>query len=64
MHGCKYKCIQVLVGRSEGTGPRGRPRFRWEGSISRVLIGRGLGCWFRIGRGAGCCAYGNETSVP
>jgi hypothetical protein len=38
---------RVLVGKSEGTRPLGRPRRRWEDNIKRDLeeVGGGYGDW-------------------
>jgi hypothetical protein len=38
---------RVLVGKSEGTRTRGRPRHRWEGNIKREFqeVGGGCGDW-------------------
>ena len=45
---------KVLVGKSEGKRPLGRPRHRWEDNIKMDLeeVGTGWG-WFRIGTGGG-----------
>jgi hypothetical protein len=49
---------RVLVGRSEGRRPLGRPRHRWEGNIKMDLQEVGWGAWtgliwLRIGTGGG-----------
>ena len=50
---------KVLVGKTEGKRPLGRPRRRWEDNINMDLqeVGRGCGgpgwSWFRIGTGGG-----------
>jgi hypothetical protein len=48
----------VLVGKSEGKRPLGRPRRRWEDNIKRDLqeVGGGCGDWMERVR------YGNELS--
>jgi hypothetical protein len=49
---------RVLVGKSEGKRPLGRPRHRWEDSINidlqdvRGVVGKGWS-WLRIGTGGG-----------
>jgi len=44
---------RVLVGKSEGKRPLGRPRRRWR---ERWLLGRGMGAWtWLIWQVAGCC---------
>jgi hypothetical protein len=56
--GEERKLYKVLVGKSEGKRPLGRPRRRWEVGI-RMEIGEiGLGVWIvfdclRIGTGGG-----------
>jgi hypothetical protein len=47
---------RALVGKSEGKGPLGRPRRRWDDNIrmdfQEVGEGRGIGwSWLRIGTG-------------
>jgi hypothetical protein len=37
MHGGEEECIQVLVGKTEGKRPLGRPRRRWENNIEMDL---------------------------
>jgi hypothetical protein len=49
---------RVLVGRSEGRRPLGRPRRRWEDNINMDLQEVGWGAWsgliwLRIGTGGG-----------
>jgi hypothetical protein len=49
---------RVLVGKSEGKRPLGRPRRRWEDNIKMDLqeVGGGVGTgwsWLRIGTGGG-----------
>ena len=58
---------RVLVGKSEGKGPLGRPRRRWEDIIKMDF--QEVGCWswnvsswIRIGAGAG--EFGNVLWVP
>ena len=49
---------KVLVGKSEGKRPLGRPRRRWEDNIKWLfrkwegVVGSGLN-WLRIGKGGG-----------
>jgi hypothetical protein len=46
----------ILVGRSEGRRPPGRPRRRWEDNIRWILGEYGLGMWIGfmgLRRGAG-----------
>ena len=52
---------KVLVGKTEGKRPLGRPRHRWEGNIKMDLqeVGRGCGDWMEL---VGTCEYGNELS--
>jgi hypothetical protein len=56
---------RVLVGKTEGRRPLGRPRSRWEENIRVDLqevgcgVGTGLG-WLRIETGN--CECGNEPS--
>ena len=57
---------RVLVGKSEGKRPLGRPRRRWEDNIKMDLqevggVETGWS-WLRIGQVAGTCEYGNELS--
>jgi hypothetical protein len=47
-------CMQVLAGRSEGSGQRGIQSAGGR-TVLRWVCVCGLGCWFRIDRGAGCC---------
>ena len=47
---------RVLVGKSEGKRPLGRPRHRWEDNIKMDLQGVDGGTgwsWLRIGTGGG-----------
>jgi hypothetical protein len=47
---------RVLVGKSEGKRPLGRPRRRWEDNIKMDVqdVGGGTGwSWLRIGMGGG-----------
>jgi hypothetical protein len=37
MHVGGERCLQSLVGTSEGKRPLGRPRRRWEDNIKRTL---------------------------
>jgi hypothetical protein len=41
--GVKRSAYRILVGRSEGRRPRGRPRRRWEDNIKMDL--EEMGCW-------------------
>jgi len=43
----------ILVGRSEGKRPLGRPRCRWEVNSKMDLQERDGLIWFRIGKGGG-----------
>ena len=36
-HGCEKKCVQGLIGKSEGKGSLGRPRTGWEDNIKMGL---------------------------
>jgi hypothetical protein len=54
--GDKRKLHKVLVGKSEGKRPHGRPRRRWEDGIRTDLGEIGFGVWIgfnwlRIGTG-------------
>jgi hypothetical protein len=55
---------RVLVGKTEGKRPLGRPRHRWEDNIKMDL--QEVGCegmdWLRIGKVASSCECGNEPS--
>jgi hypothetical protein len=56
--GEERKVYQVLVGKSEGKRPLGRPRHRWEDGIRMDLREIGLGVWIgfdwlRTGTGGG-----------
>ena len=59
---------RVLVGRSEGKRPLGRPRHRWEDNINMDLqkVGGGCGDWMELAqdrdRWRGTCEYGDEPS--
>jgi len=59
-HGGEKRLYRVLVGKSEGKRPLGRPRRRWEDNIRMNLqeVGCGWGAWtgsrwLRIGTGGG-----------
>ena len=43
---------RVLVGKSEGKKPLGRPRRRWEDNIKMDLqeVGRGCGDWMELAK--------------
>jgi hypothetical protein len=43
--GEKRKVYKVLVRKTEGKRPLGRPRRRWEDGIRMDLRGTGLGVW-------------------
>jgi hypothetical protein len=66
--GDERKVYKVLVGKSEGKRPLGRPRRRWEDGIRMDLREIGLGvCGLdstvsRQGPVAGCCECGDESS--
>jgi hypothetical protein len=54
--GEERKLYKVLVGKSEGKRPLGRPRRRWEDGMRMDLRETGLGVWIgfdwlRIGNG-------------
>jgi hypothetical protein len=53
----KKGAYRILVGRSEGRQPLGRPRRRWEDNIKMDLQEVGWGwtglSWLRIGTGGG-----------
>jgi hypothetical protein len=56
--GEERKVYKVLVGKSEGKRPLGRPRRRWEDGIRMDLVEIGLGVWIgldwlRTGTGGG-----------
>ena len=58
---------RVLVGKSEGKRPLGRPRRRWEVNIKMDLQKVGCGCGLDLtgsgqGQVAGTCDCGNEPS--
>jgi hypothetical protein len=40
-YGGEERCIQDLVGKTEGKRPLGRPRLRWEDKIDLQDMGRG-----------------------
>ena len=46
--GVRRGVYRVLVGKSEGKGPLGRPRRRWEVSIKMDLQEVGWGVWTRL----------------
>jgi hypothetical protein len=48
---------RVLVGKSDGKRPLGRPRLRWEDNIKIDLQEMGYGCM-------DICECGNELSGP
>jgi hypothetical protein len=54
----------ILVGRSEGRRPLGRPRRRWENNIKMDLreIGFWDVDWIHWAQVAGSCEHGNEPS--
>jgi hypothetical protein len=56
--GEERKVYKVLVGKSEGKRPLGRPRRRWEDRVRKDLRGTGWGVWIafdwlRTGAGGG-----------
>jgi hypothetical protein len=54
--GEERKVYKVLVGKTEGKSPLGRPRRRWEDGIRMDLMGGGgwIGFdWLRTGTGGG-----------
>jgi hypothetical protein len=53
-HGEKMYAYRILVRKSEGVTPLGRPRRRWENNIRMVLrlVWTGY-IWLRIGTGGG-----------
>jgi len=60
---------KVLVARSDGNRPLGRPRCRWEYNVKdgfRKVVWRGID-WFEQAQDrnrAGACESGNEPSGP
>jgi len=57
-YGGKERCVQGLVGKSEGTTRLRRPRRRWEDNIKMDLQEVGWGAWtgpiwLRLGKGGG-----------
>jgi hypothetical protein len=60
-YGERKGLYRVLVGRSEGMKPLGRPRHRWEDNIKMDLQEVGCGAWSgSIWLSIGIC--GNEPS--
>jgi hypothetical protein len=64
------KCIQILVGKSEGKRPLGRPRLKWEDKIRMDLKRNRVG-WCGVdpygsgyGPVVGSCEHGNEPLGP
>jgi hypothetical protein len=54
MHWGDHKCINILVGKPEGSRSLGRPGHRWKDNIKMDLRETGLGVlngfiWLRIG---------------
>jgi len=47
-YGGEERCIQGLVGKSEGKRPLGRSRLRWEDNIKIVLEDVGRGAWIGL----------------
>jgi hypothetical protein len=43
-YGGRVRCVQVLVRKTEGKRPLGRPRRRWEDNIRMDLQEVGFGC--------------------
>jgi hypothetical protein len=66
--GEERKLYKILVGKSEGKRPLGRPRRRWQYGIRLNLreIGLGVVDWIRLaqeqGPVAGCGECGDEPS--
>jgi hypothetical protein len=64
--GEERKVYKVLIGKSEGKRPLGRPRHRWEDGIRMDLreIGWGSVDWIQLAqdRDRGSCEYGDEPS--
>jgi hypothetical protein len=62
--------FKILVGKPDRTIPLGRPKFRWEDSISMDLRETGFGGvdWIHLahnrGQVAGSCEHGNERRQP
>jgi hypothetical protein len=64
--GEERKVYKVLVGKSKGKRPLGRPRHRWEDGVRMDLRETGLGHvdWIRLaqdGLVAGCCEFVDES---
>jgi hypothetical protein len=62
----KRNAYKILVGKSEGKRPLGRPRRRWMDNIKIDLRRDGV-VWtglmgLRIGRAEGSCEHGNGPS--
>jgi hypothetical protein len=55
----------VLMGKTEGKGPLGRPRRRWEDDIKMDLqeVGRGYGEWMKLAQGRGMSWAGNVARM-
>jgi hypothetical protein len=53
MYGEGRGVYRVLVGKSEGKRPLGRPRRRWEDNIRMILqeVGCGCGDWIGLAQG-------------
>jgi len=59
---------KILVRKSEGKGPLGRPRRRWEDNIIMNFTETGWGCGLDAsgseqGQVTGSCEHGNKHSV-
>jgi hypothetical protein len=54
----------ILVAKSKGKRPLGRPMLRWENKIRIDLRKTGWECvdWIHLVQLAGCCEHGNEPS--
>jgi hypothetical protein len=63
-HAWERNVYRVLMGKSEGKRPLGRPRRRWEDGIRMDLrkIGWGSVDWIQLAPAAGSCEYGDEPS--
>jgi 3-oxoacyl-ACP reductase-like protein len=55
MYGKRRSVYRVVVGKTEGKRPLGRPRHRWEANTKLDLqeVGCGDMVWFRMGTGGG-----------
>jgi hypothetical protein len=62
--GEKRNMYRLLVGKSEGKRPLGRPRRRWMDNIKMDLLGIGLNVvdWIGLAQVESSCELGNEPS--